>query len=62
MNNIKIFENEDFGVIRTVMIDGEPWFVGKGVAKTSRRLCEDTTVWTDDIRYIADINRKKPIR
>lgn len=32
MNNIKIFENEDFGEIRTVMIDGEPWFVGKDVA------------------------------
>lgn len=33
MNNIKIFENEDFGEIRTVMIDGEPWFVGRDVAK-----------------------------
>lgn len=33
MNDIKIFENEDFGEIRTVMIDGEPWFVGRDVAK-----------------------------
>lgn len=32
MNNIKIFENKEFGEIRTVMIDGEPWFVGKDVA------------------------------
>lgn len=31
MNNIKIFENPEFGQVRTVMIDGEPWFVGKDV-------------------------------
>lgn len=29
---IKIFENEAFGSVRTTMIDGEPWFVGKDVA------------------------------
>lgn len=32
MNEIKIFNNPDFGEIRTVVIDGEPWFVGKDVA------------------------------
>lgn len=32
MNNLQIFENEEFGKIRTVTIDGEPWFVGKDVA------------------------------
>lgn len=32
MNNIKIFENKEFGEIRTITIDGEPWFVGKDVA------------------------------
>lgn len=26
-NMIQIFENERFGQIRTVMKDGEPWFV-----------------------------------
>lgn len=31
-NKIKIFENEEFGKIRTVIMDGEPWFVGKDVA------------------------------
>lgn len=30
---IKIFENEEFGKIRTLVKDGEPWFVGKDVAK-----------------------------
>ena len=33
MNEIRTFENEQFGSIRTIMIDGEPWFVGKDVAK-----------------------------
>jgi len=32
MNEIRTFENEQFGSIRTIMIDGEPWFVGKDVA------------------------------
>lgn len=33
MNNLKIFENKEFGEIRTVIKDGEPWFVGKDVTK-----------------------------
>lgn len=32
MNNIQVFNNPEFGDIRTVEIDGEPWFVGKDVA------------------------------
>ena len=32
MNELKIFKNEEFGEVRTVAIDGEPWFVGKDVA------------------------------
>ena len=30
-NEIKIFENEEFGSVRTMEIDGEPYFVGKDV-------------------------------
>ena len=30
--HILVFENKDLGKIRTVMIDGVPWFVGKDVA------------------------------
>ena len=33
MNEIQIFNHADFGQIRTVNIDGEPWFVGKDVAQ-----------------------------
>lgn len=32
-NNIQIFKNEIFGELRTVVIDNEPWFVGKDVAE-----------------------------
>lgn len=32
-NEIKIFENSEFGKVRTLLIDGEPWFVGKDVAE-----------------------------
>ena len=33
MNELQIFNSEEFGEIRTVTIDGEPWFVGKDVAE-----------------------------
>ena len=32
MNDLQIFNSEEFGEIRTVTIDDEPWFVGKDVA------------------------------
>lgn len=33
MNEVQIFNNEEFGRVRTLVIDGEPWFVGKDVAE-----------------------------
>ncbi len=32
MNDLQIFSNKEFGQIRTIEIDGEPWFVGKDIA------------------------------
>ena len=32
MNEIQLFENAEFGQVRTVVIGNEPWFVGKDVA------------------------------
>ena len=32
MKDIQIFNNPEFGEVRTVVIDDEPWFVGKDVA------------------------------
>lgn len=33
MNEIQIFNNPEFGDIRTVVIDGEPWFVAKDISE-----------------------------
>lgn len=32
MHELKTFESDEFGQIRTLLIDGEPWFVGKDIA------------------------------
>lgn len=33
MNEVQVFTNDEFGSVRTIAIDGEPWFVGKDVAE-----------------------------
>lgn len=33
MNNIQIFNSPEFGEIRTVVIDGEPWFVARDISE-----------------------------
>ena len=33
MNELQVFENEEFGTIRMITIDNEAWFVGKDVAE-----------------------------
>jgi len=33
MNKLKVFEHAQFGKVRTVTIDGEPWIVGRDVAE-----------------------------
>lgn len=32
MNEIKVFDNAEFGEVRTAVVNGEPYFVGKDVA------------------------------
>lgn len=44
MNEIEIFKNKEFGEIRTVTIDGEPWFVAKDISDTlGYRMASDMT-------------------
>ena len=31
-NEITVFENTEFGSVRTLVINGEPYFVGKDIA------------------------------
>lgn len=33
MNELQIFKNEEFGEIRTIEVNNQPWFVGKDVAE-----------------------------
>lgn len=33
MNELQVFENQEFGSVRTLTLNDEPWFVGKDVAK-----------------------------
>ena len=48
MNNLQVFESEQFGRVRTVMVDNEPWFVAQDVCRAldvddtaTRRLDDD---------------------
>ena len=38
MSELQIFENPEFGTIRSVEVDGEPWLVGKDVAAALGKL------------------------
>ena len=33
MNELQVFRNQEFGSVRTLVINNEPWFVGKDVAR-----------------------------
>lgn len=33
MNQMQVFENQDFGQLRTIIVDGEPWFVAADVCR-----------------------------
>lgn len=43
MNELEVFKNEEFGEIRTLVINEEPWFIGKDIATAY------TTVVIDNI-------------
>ncbi len=50
MNEIKIFGNAEFGEIRTIIMNNEPWFVGKDVAEILgyERITKATVDHVDD--------------
>lgn len=51
-NTVKIFSSKEFGEVRTVIIDNEPWFVGKDVAEAlgykNTRQALSTNVMSED--------------
>ena len=44
-NEIQVFENAEFGQVRTISIDGEPWFIASDVCNalelTNSRMATD---------------------
>ena len=44
---IQVFKNDRFGEVRTMVINDEPWFVGKDVASVLGYL--NTQKWYDEI-------------
>lgn len=49
MNELTIFENEEFGRVRTIEIDNEPWFVASDIAKAlGYRMASDLSRRIDD--------------
>lgn len=55
MQELEIFKNEEFGEVRTLMIDGEPWFVGKDIAD----ILEYRNGSRDINRHIDEEDRRK---
>lgn len=68
-NEVQVFHNANFGQVRSMMIDGEPWFVGRDVAEvlgyenvrnTIPKYVEEEDKLCTQIRY-AGQNRKVTI-
>ena len=65
-NEIKIFEHEQFGSVRTILIDGQPWFVGKDVAEalgytnTRKALLDHVDLEDKNTVTIRDGNKGNP--
>lgn len=36
-NKIRVFENQEFGKVRTLELNNEPWFVGKDIEYEANR-------------------------
>lgn len=49
MNEIQILDNEEFGDIRTIFINGEPWFLGEDVVRELGHSKINTNVGNEDI-------------
>ena len=63
MTDLKIFESPEFGTVRTVTINGEPWLVGKDVAEalgySNTRDALDRHVATEDKNTVANPDGKR---
>lgn len=61
LSSVKIFEKAEFGSVRTMLIDGEPWFAGRDVAvilgysNTSDALSKHVDVEDKTVVKLSDI-------
>ena len=46
-SSLQVFNNEDYGTIRALKVDGEPWFVAKDI-------CDTLGIRTNTVRTILD--------
>lgn len=54
MNDVSIFSNPEFGSVRVVMHEGEPWFIAKDI-------CEILGTETRDVPSILDNDEQRPL-
>lgn len=59
MKDLQIFKNEEFGEIRVIEIDNEPWFVGRDVVKALGYEISKTTSYT---KYINQYCNQEDIK
>ena len=60
MNELQIFEKEDFGSIRTIMVEDEPWFVASDICKALeiQNVTQAVQKLDDDERSMFNIGRQ----
>lgn len=60
MNDLQIFNNDEFGEIRTLEINGEPWFIAKDACRALKigNPSQALTRLDDDEKGISDINTR----
>ena len=55
MNELNVFENPEFGRVRTVSVDNEPWFFAKDV-------CDALSIATNHVRESLDEDEVSNLR
>lgn len=60
LNELQIFEKEDFGSIRTIIVDDEPWFVASDICKALeiQNVTQAVQKLDDDERSMLNIGRQ----
>ena len=52
MNNLQVFNNNEFGAVRTIEINNKPYFCGSDVAKALGYGIPSKAINTDNIAFL----------